>query len=153
MKKVILSVAIITALGLISCKDKAKQEQQKESSEASVERKAVSEDMAMAEISFGVRGNCGMCKETIEEAANGVEGVGMADWDKAQKKIDVKFDKSKTNVMAIHKAIAASGYDTEKVAADNEAYKNLPECCQYDHSMMMNQDAEMTKDGEHHHNH
>ena len=30
--------------------------------------------------------------------------------------------------MAIHKAIAASGYDTEKVAGSEEAYKNLPGC-------------------------
>ena len=40
--------------------------------------------------------------------------------------------------MEIHKAIAASGYDTEKVLGNLEAYNNLPGCCQYDHSMVMN---------------
>jgi len=32
--------------------------------------------------SYGVRGNCGICKNTIEKAANSVEGVTTANWDK-----------------------------------------------------------------------
>ena len=56
---------------------------------------------------------------------------------KARKKIDVSFDDSKTNLDAIHKAIANSGYDTDKVAGNEEAYKDLPGCCQYDHTMEM----------------
>jgi hypothetical protein len=40
--------------------------------------------------------------------------------------------------MAIHKAIATSGYDTEKMAGNEEAYENLPGCCKYDHDMEMN---------------
>lgn len=50
----------------------------------------------------------------------------------------VSFDASKTDEMSIHNAIANSGYDTEKVAGNEEAYKNLPGCCKYDHSMEMN---------------
>lgn len=92
--------------------------------------------------SFGVRGNCGMCKKTIEKAANGVEGVSSATWDKDKKKIDVTFDGKKTDAMAIQKAIAASGYDTEDVAGDLTAYKGLPGCCKYDHEMEMNQSGE-----------
>jgi copper chaperone CopZ len=143
MKTRILSIAVVTALALISCKNEAKHNNSEEATEVSVETTETSEDMAMTEITFGVRGNCGMCKKTIEKAANSVDGVGMASWDKARKKIDVKFDGSKTDVMAIHKAIAASGYDTEKLNANEEAYSNLPECCQYDHDMMMNQSGEM----------
>ncbi|WP_417236424.1 heavy-metal-associated domain-containing protein [Bizionia paragorgiae] len=136
MKRVILSVAVVAAMGLTSCKDEAKKEVETTVTEVSSE---VSKEIALAEISFGVRGNCGMCKTTIEKAANSVEGVAEANWDVDKKKIDVSFDETKTDVMSIHKAIAASGYDTEKVAGDLEAYKNLPGCCKYDHEMEMNQ--------------
>lgn len=131
MKKVILSVAIIVAMGVISCKNETKKVEDTTTTE-------VSNEIAMTDLSFGVRGNCGMCKETIEEAVNSVDGVSAANWDKDKKKIDVSFDSSKTNEMSIHNAIAASGYDTEKVAGNEEAYNNLPGCCQYDHEMMMN---------------
>ncbi|UAB75835.1 heavy-metal-associated domain-containing protein [Mesoflavibacter sp. SCSIO 43206] len=145
-KKVILSVAVIAALGLTSCKNETKKETETTTTE-------MSKDMAMTELSFGVRGNCGMCKNTIEKAANGVEGVASANWDVDKKKIDVSFDDTKTDAMAIHKAIAASGYDTEKVAGDEEAYKNLPGCCQYDHDMAMNQSGDGESEDHSNHNH
>jgi len=132
MKKVILSVAVVATMGLTSCNGQTKNETDTTTTE-------VSKDMAMTDVSFGVRGNCGMCKKTIEKAANGVEGVSSATWDVEKKKMDVSFDDSKTNSMAIQEAIAASGYDTEKVSGSEEAYKNLPGCCKYDHEMMMNQ--------------
>src|SRR5690606_2260456 len=130
-KKVILSVAVIAALGVISCKNSSKKELETTATE-------VSKATVMSELSFGVRGNCGMCKKTIEKAANSVDGVASAIWDVDKKKIAISFDDTKTDAMAIHKAIAASGYDTEKMAGHEEAYKNLPGCCQYDHDMMMN---------------
>ena len=142
MKKVILSVALVTAIGLTSCKNETKQETTETKTE-------VSKDMAMADISFGVRGNCGMCKKTIEKAVNKVEGVASANWDVDKKKIDVSFDDTKTDAMAIHNAIAASGYDTEKVAGSEEAYSNLPGCCKYEHDMVMNQSNEEKKDDDH----
>ena len=132
MKKVILSAVIIAATVFVSCKNEGKKE-------TNTNKTEVSKEVATIEISFGVRGNCGMCKSTIEKAANNVDGVATAVWDVDKKKIAVSFDESKTNVMAIHKAIAASGYDTEKVAGSEDAYKNLPGCCQYDHEMKMNQ--------------
>ena len=133
-KRIILSVALILVIGLTSCKNETKQE--KETSETKIE---VSKDMAMADISFGVRGNCGMCKKTIEKAVNKVDGVSSANWDVDKKKIDVSFDDTKTDEMAIHNAIAASGYDTEKVSGNEEAYSSLPGCCKYEHDMEMNQ--------------
>lgn len=144
MKKVILSVAVVAVLGLVSCKDETKK--------AESTQTEVSSEVALTELSFGVRGNCGMCKNTIEKAANAVDGVTKADWDVDKKKINVAFDGSKTDAMSIHKAIAASGYDTEKVAGSEEAYKNLPGCCQYDHTMEMNQSGEIKAEdhGEHH---
>ncbi len=146
MKKVILNVAVIVAVGLTSCKNEAKKVQETTTTEESKE-------IAITNLSFGVRGNCSMCKNTIEKAANSVEGVTAANWDVNKKKIDVSFDSSKTDAMAIHNAIAASGYDTEKVAGKEEAYKKLPGCCQYDHEMMMNQSGEAESDDHSGHNH
>ncbi|MFC4268893.1 heavy-metal-associated domain-containing protein [Polaribacter marinivivus] len=146
MKKVILSVALIVAIGLTSCKNVTKKVEETTTT-------VVSKEIAMTDLSFGVRGNCGMCKSTIEKAANSVEGVASANWDVDKKKIDVSFDDTKTDAMTIHKAIAASGYDTEKVAGSEEAYKDLPGCCKYDHEMMMNQSGEVKEDDHSNHDH
>jgi copper chaperone CopZ len=146
MKKVILSVAILAAMVFTSCKNEAKKETKTVTTE-------VSKDIAMTDLSFGVRGNCGMCKSTIEKAANGVDGVGTATWDGDKKKMDVSFDAAKTDAMAIQIAIAASGYDTEKVAGSEEAYKGLPGCCKYDHEMKMNQDGEVKEEDHSTHGH
>ncbi len=82
--------------------------------------------------SFNVKGNCGMCKTKIEKAANSVEGVSVANWDVNTKVIIVSFDESKTNLDAIHNAIAKVGYDTDKIKANDEVYSNLHGCCKYD---------------------
>ncbi|AJR02312.1 heavy-metal-associated domain-containing protein [Siansivirga zeaxanthinifaciens] len=130
MKKVILSLAVVATISLLGCKN-----EQKQASETT----ETSSNMTIQEASFGVRGNCEMCKKTIEMAANDVEGVTSAVWDVDKKKINVSFDKSKTTTEAIHNAIAASGYDTQNLAGSQEAYSNLPACCKYDHDMTMNQ--------------
>ncbi len=136
MKKVILSIAVIAAMGLTSCKNDAK----------STETTEAVKEIAMADTNFGVRGNCGMCKTTIEKAANGVEGVVSATWDRDKKSMHVSFDDAKTNEMNIQTAVAASGYDTEKVEGDLTAYDGLPGCCKYDHDMEMNQSGEVKSD-------
>jgi copper chaperone CopZ len=81
---------------------------------------------------FKVWGNCGMCKKTIEKAAKSVNGVQTAIWDKETDIITVSFDSKATDLKKIHRSIAKSGYDTDKVRGDDNAYKNLPGCCQYD---------------------
>jgi len=90
-------------------------------------------------LTFGVRGNCTMCKETIEKAAYSIDGLLKANWDVDKKKIEVTFNSKKTSEMEIQKAIASSGYDTEKINGDINAYNKLPSCCLYDHKMKMNQ--------------
>lgn len=134
MKKVILSLAILFAMGFTSCKTDNKPKE---------ETTEISKEIATNKISFGVRGNCGMCKSTIEKAVKEVEGISEANWNKDKKMIDVSFDASKTDEMAIHRAIAASGYDTDKMSGNEEAYQNLPSCCKYDHEMEMNIDMDM----------
>ena len=81
---------------------------------------------------FKVYGNCGMCETRIEKAANSVEGVTSAEWDKETKMIEVKLEESKTDVHKVHMAIAKVGHDTEMHKAKDEVYNKLPGCCKYD---------------------
>lgn len=80
--------------------------------------------------SFKVDGNCNMCKKRIEEAAF-VKGVKRADWDKETHMLTVVYKTSKTDAETIAKSIAKAGHSSEKVAATEEDYTNLPECCHY----------------------
>ena len=79
MKKYFLCLLTIVAISFTSCNKEIKKD--------TTTPTEISNELAELEISFGVRGNCGMCKSTIEEAANSVEGVAKADWDVDQKKI------------------------------------------------------------------
>lgn len=81
---------------------------------------------------FKVYGNCGMCENRIEKAANAVEGVSNADWDSETKMIKVSFDESKTDVHKVHMAIAKVGHDTDMHKASDEIYNKLPGCCKYE---------------------
>ena len=130
MKKYFLCLLSTVAISFTSCNKEIKKD--------TTTPTEMSKEVAELEISFGVRGNCGMCKSTIEEAANSVEGVSKADWDVDLKKIKISLLNDKTNIMSIHEAIALSGYDTDKVSGNLDAYNNLPGCCQYDHEMKMN---------------
>lgn len=141
MKKTMLSAAVIMALMVSSCKNEVKTEAETETTATPETEMATSgaQDITMVETTFGVRGNCGMCKQTIEKAAQSVAGVSSANWNVDAKTIEVIFDENTTDKMAIHTAIANSGYDTDQVAGSEEAYKELPGCCKYDHEMEMNQ--------------
>lgn len=81
--------------------------------------------------SFKVYGNCGMCENRIEKAANGLEGVTSASWDRDSEMLTIEYNPEKVKVMDVHKAIAKVGHDTKKVKADDKTYKNLPGCCKY----------------------
>ena len=81
---------------------------------------------------FKVYGNCGMCESRIEKAVKAVDGVSAADWDQDTKMIEVTFDDSKTTLDKIEQAIVDIGHDTENVSATDQAYNDLPGCCQYE---------------------
>lgn len=83
---------------------------------------------------FKVYGNCGMCEQRIEKAAESVKGVTKADWDKESKMITVSYDKSKTDAHKIQMSIAKVGHDTDTHKATDEDYNMLPGCCKYDRS-------------------
>ncbi|MED5354189.1 MAG: cation transporter [Bacteroidota bacterium] len=124
MKNLILLISIFVAL---SC-------QQNKKIETIVVKQEVS--IVDPDISFGVRGNCGMCKTTIEKAALSVDGVEEASWSITSKILDVKTA-SNLDSIKIHEAVANSGYDTELVLAVDENYNNLPGCCQYNREMVI----------------
>lgn len=94
------------------------------------EQSTITDDKTKTE-TFKVWGICGMCETTIEKAANSVEGVTKADWNKETKMMEVSYDSTKTMNHKIYMAIANSGYDTEMHKASEEAYASIPGCCQY----------------------
>jgi hypothetical protein len=81
--------------------------------------------------SVKVSGVCGSCKKRIEKAAMEA-GAASANWSDETQILTVKYEDSKTTLLAIEKKIASVGHDTRDVKAPDEAYKNLEECCQYD---------------------
>ncbi len=81
--------------------------------------------------SIEVKGNCGMCEKRIENAANAVEGVTEAQWNKKTRVLAFSLDANKANEEQVHKAVTAVGHDKKKMKATDEAYNNLPGCCQY----------------------
>ncbi len=82
-------------------------------------------------VNVKVYGNCGMCKKTIEKAAN-VKGKSNAVWDADLAMAKITIDSTKTSVDEVLKRIAAVGYDSEKFRAPDTVYENLHGCCQYD---------------------
>lgn len=81
-------------------------------------------------LSFAVSGSCDMCKETIEESLD-VKGVKKATWDLTTGRLTVVYDSTRIGENELHRQVAASGYDTEKVRADDKVYATLPDCCRY----------------------
>ena len=98
---------------------------------------------------FEVAGNCGMCETRIEKAANSVEGVSSADWNKETKMIEVSYNPEKSDIHKIHKAIAKVGHDTKMHKAADGVYDEFPGCCKYER---MNSESS-AKDSKSHHSH
>ncbi len=80
---------------------------------------------------FEVRGRCGMCETKIEEGVMLLNGVKLAVWDKNNQTITVVYNKKKITETKIHEEIAALGYDTGQVKAEQSVYDALPGCCKY----------------------
>ena len=96
-------------------------------------------EIIKSDVTFGVRGNCGMCKSTIESATMSIEGVDTATWSTESKMISINVSTEINDQLIndIHNAIAKSGYDTELSRAVDEDYDKLPMCCKYDREMVI----------------
>ncbi len=81
---------------------------------------------------FGVNGNCGMCKTTIEGALKKQKGIASCNWDQSTKKLTVIYDEKIIKLEQIHQMVANAGYDTDKIKASDQAYNKLPGCCKYE---------------------
>jgi copper chaperone len=55
--------------------------------------------------------SCNHCKMAIERAVGGLEGVGLADVDVAEKTVTVEFDDVAVTLDAIEAAVAEEGYE------------------------------------------
>ena len=75
-------------------------------------------------------GQCGMCKEKIETALNGINGVFSSYYNEANSKVTIKYDASKTTPSALRIVISKTGYDADDVSPEKVAYDALPKCCQ-----------------------
>ena len=91
-----------------------------------------------SDYSIGVKGNCGMCKTTIEKAVKGLEFVADAEWGIKSKILDVKFNSnSNFDLELLNSAITESGYETMNSTANQSSYDALPMCCKYDRDMQV----------------
>lgn len=78
-----------------------------------------------------VKGNCGECKERIENAAD-IKGVKHAVWSETSQVLTITFNPKKVTLQKIEMAIAKVGHKTSNQMADTTAYKALPNCCKYE---------------------
>ncbi len=97
----------------------------------------VSTDM-QSDYSIGVKGNCGMCKTTIEKAVKELDFVVEAEWGIQSKILDVKFNNpTNFDINELNTAITESGYETMNTTANQASYDALPMCCKYDRNMQV----------------
>jgi Cu(I)/Ag(I) efflux system membrane fusion protein len=92
------------------------------------------ENSAKSEVlhtAFRVGGNCGMCKDRIEEAALSLPGVRMANWEIETGILHLDYDEE-VPLEEVHHAVASVGHDTEMEQAPDSVYAALPECCLYE---------------------
>ena len=91
-----------------------------------------------SDYSIGVKGNCGMCKTTIEKAVKELDFVLEAEGGIQSKILDVKFNNpSNFDINELNTAITESGYETMNTTANQASYDALPMCCKYDRNMQV----------------
>lgn len=81
-------------------------------------------------VTFQVAGSCSMCKERVENALD-KPGIMKAVYSVDAQTVTVTFNPRKLEEVQLHNLVASAGHDTDKVKASEQAYQNLPECCQY----------------------
>lgn len=72
---------------------------------------------------------CGMCKKRIESYMMREDGIQKVDVNYKTKKTKVTYVAERTNEENIKTAIANVGYDADDITANEDSYKELPNCC------------------------
>lgn len=91
-----------------------------------------------SDFSIGVKGNCGMCKATIEKAVKELDFVVEAEWGIQSKILDIKFNNpANFDLDKLNTALTESGYETMNTTAKQASYDALPMCCKYDRNMQV----------------
>jgi hypothetical protein len=88
------------------------------------------QETKVVETTIKVFGNCGMCKNRIENAVK-IKEVKMAKWDKKSKMLTIAYVSSSITLDSLRKRIAAVGHDNGKYTAPDAVYEALPACCLY----------------------
>ncbi|HET6510739.1 MAG TPA: heavy-metal-associated domain-containing protein [Candidatus Kapabacteria bacterium] len=113
-------IAFASLLLLASCaKEEVKEESIKQPADPNI---------TLASISVP-HTQCEMCEETITKAATAVPGVTAVKANAGTDSTQVSFDKTKTDLASIEKAIAMAGYTANATYRDSAAYEDLPSCC------------------------
>lgn len=89
-----------------------------------------SQKAAIKTETISVKGNCGQCKERIENAID-IKGVKVGNWDKKTQILTVTYNSEKVTIEKIQQAITKAGHDTGNEKANDKSYQSLPECCKY----------------------
>ncbi|MBU6325171.1 MAG: heavy-metal-associated domain-containing protein [Bacteroidetes bacterium] len=79
---------------------------------------------------FKASGNCGQCKERIEQALD-VPGIKHAVYLTEEQIVQVSFNASKISLEQIQRLVSQAGHDTELFKASDQVYQTLPGCCRY----------------------
>lgn len=79
-----------------------------------------------------VYGNCEMCKAKIERSLKKKDGISFRNWDIPTKQLIVTYDPAQITLSDIQQKVAATGYDTETVRAEDKVYNKLHHCCKYE---------------------
>lgn len=85
-----------------------------------------------AKYNIEVNGTCDMCKKRIEKAAFSVSGVKSAEWNSDDQMLHLIMNEQKGSILAVKKAVAQVGHDTDEVKATDEQFEKLHECCMYE---------------------
>jgi copper chaperone CopZ len=87
-------------------------------------------DRSITTSSIKVYGECGSCKNRIENALK-VEGVKSAKWNAEDQFLTVQYNAKSITLDKIRSLVAGVGHDTDKLKADDMVYQKLPDCCHY----------------------
>ena len=100
-------------------------------------KKEVTSNSSAEEIDYDIQNKiiiqssvqCGMCITNINNALQALDGIKDINVDVQTQLVEVIYNKTKTNVDAIKKAILMSGYDADDSKAKQSVYNKLPACC------------------------